>query len=121
MVYTIPQEPVTSSNISARGYDLERNVLAITFKSGDVWHYGSVPAQLAEDFFSAASAGRFYVANIKGKFPAEKMTGPCPKCGDTGVIGIRCTDCGCADYEKEQRPFIEDEKTGERTPIGGRA
>lgn len=118
MAYIIPQEPVESSNIAARGYDLERHVLAVTFKSGAVWHYGSVPTQLAEDFFAAPSAGRFYVANIKGKFSAEKMTGPCPKCGDTGIVGVTCEDCGCADYEKEPRPFIEDER-GARTPIEG--
>jgi len=118
MAYIIPQEPCESSNISSRGYDLERQVLAVTFKSGDVWHYASVPPQLAEDFFNAPSAGRFYGANIKGKFSAEKMTGPCPKCGDVGIVGMPCDDCGCADYEKEPRAFIEDER-GRRTAIGG--
>lgn len=118
MAYIIPQAPVESSNISSRGYDLERQVLAVTFKSGDVWHYGSVPAKLAEEFFAAESAGRFYVANIKGKFSAEKMTGPCSKCGDTGIVGTKCVECGCADYEKEPRAFIEDER-GRRTAIGG--
>lgn len=118
MAYIIEQHPVESSNISALGYDAERSVLALTFKSGDVWHYGSVPYDLAEKLFEAESKGRFYVANIKGKFSAEKMTGPCPKCGDTGIVGTTCEDCGCASYEKEPRPFIENER-GDRTPIGG--
>jgi hypothetical protein len=117
MTYIIPQEPCASSSIKSRGYDLTREVLAITFTNGDVWHYGSIPDHLAEEFFQAESTGRFYAQRIKGKFPAEKMTGPCPKCGDTGLVGLRCTDCGCADYEKEPRPFIENER-GEREPIG---
>jgi len=118
MAYVIPQEPVESSNIAARGYDLERRVLAVTFKSGDIWHYASVPPAKAEEFFAAPSAGRFYKAEIQGKFPAEKMTGPCPKCGDKGRIGETCTDCGTAAYEPTPRPFVEDERGG-RTPIGG--
>lgn len=118
MVYIIEQHPCESSNIAARGYDVERQVLAVTFKSGAAWHYGGVTPELAMEFMQAPSAGRFFVANIKGKFPAEKMTGPCPRCGDTGIVGMKCDDCGCADYEKEPRAFVE-HTNGERTPIGG--
>src|SRR3990167_11311693 len=99
--YIIPQEPVASSNLSAVGYDSQRQVLACTFKSGDVWHYGSVPADLAEQLFEAESKGTFYSAHIKGKFPAEKMTGFCAKCGDKGRVGARCEDCGTALYLRE--------------------
>lgn len=104
-VYEIALMPVdNSSNITGIGYDVERQVLAVTFKSGDLWHYGGVPFELAEQFHAAESKGRFYAANIKSKFSAEKMTGPCPNCGDKGRVGTTCTDCGTALYEKEHRP-----------------
>jgi hypothetical protein len=101
--YVIPQEPVESSNLSAIGYDLERQVLAVTFKGGDIWHYASVTPELAEAFFEAPSKGRFYGANIRSKFAAEKMTGPCNACGDKGRIGEVCTDCGSGNYVREER------------------
>lgn len=104
--YVIPQEPVVSSNLAAIGYDLQRQVLAVTFKSGDVWHYASVPSALAEQLFEADSKGKFFSTHIKGKFSAEKMTGPCEKCGDKGPIGATCTDCGCGTYTRDERqPF----------------
>ena len=101
--YVIPQLPVESSNIASRGYDLERHVLAITFKSGDVWHYGSVPVDLAERFFEASSPGRFYTEQIKGKFAGQKMTGPCKACGAKGPIGTTCEDCGCGPHVEAPR------------------
>lgn len=116
--YIIPQEPVASSNIAARGYDLTRQVLAVTFTSGVVYHYGSVPAAVAEAFFNAESAGKFFAAHIKSKFPGERMTGKCAKCGDIGPKGERCDSCGCAAYETEPRLTIEGERS-EHTTIGG--
>lgn len=101
--YVIPQASVVSSNLAAYGYDAHRQVLAVTFKSGEIWHYGSVSADLAEQFAEAESKGKFFVAHIRGKFPGEKMTGPCPKCGDRGHVGRRCEDCGCAEYAREER------------------
>ena len=101
--YVIPQEPVTSSNLAAVGYDLERKVLACTFRSGDVWHYAGVPQELAQACFEAESKGKFYSLHIKGKFAAEKMTGKCDQCGDKGLIGATCTDCGTGTYAREER------------------
>lgn len=120
MAYVIPQHPVKSSHVKAVGYDAEREVLAVTFKDGHVWHYANITYPFAESFFNSESKGRFYAQQIRGKFPAEKMTGPCPKCGAIGIITNRCEDCGCADYEPDPRAFVE-AKDGSRTPIGGRA
>lgn len=119
MSYVIPQQPVESSHIGALGYDVERSVLAVTFKDGHVWHYADIPFELAERFHDSESKGRFYTQQIRGKFPAEKMTGHCPQCGELGRIGERCTDCGTADVEADPRPFIEDAE-GRRTPVGTR-
>ncbi len=98
MAIQIPLEPVTSTNLDAIGYDLERSILAVRFKSGIVFHYASVPTGAALALFEAESKGRCYSKDIKGKYPGERMTGPCAKCGDEGWIGERCSDCGCGDY-----------------------
>lgn len=100
----IPMEEVESSNLKAIGYDPERSILAIAFKSGAIFHYATVDQALFFEFYNALSKGTFYVENIKGKMPGQKMTGECPKCGDkNGWIGERCTDCGCADYVDTRR------------------
>ncbi len=120
MPYVITQQPVESSHIAALGYDVERQVLAVTFKKdGHVWHYANIPYDVAERFHDSDSKGRFYATQIRGKYPAEKMTGKCPKCDALGFIGACCDDCGCADVEAEPRPFIEN-TDGTRTPVGTR-
>jgi len=113
--YVIPQHEVASSHIAKLGYDVERQVLALTFKDGHVWHYANISYELAESFFNADSKGRFYTQQIRSKFPAEKMTGLCPKCGALGLVGTTCDDCGTAEVERDPRAFVED-KNG-RTPI----
>lgn len=103
-VYTIPEIAVEhSSNIAAYGYDAEKRVLAIRFKSGDLWHYAGISIDLAEQLSVAESKGKFFYANLKGKFSAEKMTGLCPGCGAKGRVGVQCDDCGNALVEKEDR------------------
>lgn len=100
----IPLTEVSSSNIAAYGYDLARKWLDVQFVSGDIWRYPGVSFDLAERFSEAESKGKFFYANIKGKFTdAMKMTGPCPACGDKGWIGDACTDCGTQRYIREER------------------
>lgn len=94
----IPLEPVTSSNIAALGYDPVREQMAVQFVSGHVVHYSQVSLEEATAFYVAESKGKHYAAHVRGKKPAEYMTGPCPKCGDDGWIGETCTDCGTDHY-----------------------
>lgn len=102
--YIIPSEPVESSNIAALGYDGVRRVLAITFKSGDIFHYADVEQDLALALYAAESIGTFYTRHIKGKFTGAKMTGRCPNCGNgPGVLGLTCDDCGTATYAETAR------------------
>ena len=95
----IPLEAITSSNIAAFGYDTEKQILAIEFKSGAIFHYAGINLQLATDLYCAPSRGSFYAKHIRGKFQGRKMTGPCPNCGATGWIGETCTDCGTATFQ----------------------
>jgi hypothetical protein len=101
----IPLEAIESSNLSAFGYDVEKQILAVQFKSGAIFHYAPFPQEQMWEFYNALSKGTYYATHIKGKVHGQKMTGECPKCGDkNGWIGDTCTDCGCAAYEDTRRP-----------------
>lgn len=100
----IPMEAVESSNLSAIGYDQDKHILAIQFKSGATYHYVSVASDQFFEFYNALSKGTYYSENIKGKLPGQKMTGECPKCGaKNGWIGETCADCGCEVYMDTRR------------------
>lgn len=75
-----PQEavtmmPVESSNILAIGYDQPSLNLFVTFKDGNTYRHMGVPEDLWLRFKDAESQGKFYHANIKGKFESEKGKG----------------------------------------------
>lgn len=93
---TIDRLPVDSSNIDSIGYAEDRQILAIAFKSGSIFHYRGVPMGVFEAFGAAPSRGSFFVKEIKGKFSGERMDGLCPKCGVPGLAGEPC-ECGQGD------------------------
>ena len=94
-VYRIPTHPVSSSHIAQIGYDDDKHVLAVVFPNGVIYHYAGVTADQALDLLHAPSIGSFYNQQIKGKFPGQKMTGHCPRCGVQARVGEVCPDCGC--------------------------
>lgn len=57
--------PVTSSNLSAVGYDPASGSLEIAFKKGGVYHYFDVSRPIYEGLVSAPSLGRFFDINVK--------------------------------------------------------
>ena len=95
----IPLEPIASSSLSAIGYNPAKQILAVQFKNGTIFHYAGISLDLAGELGLADSKGSFYAKNIRGKFQAERMTGVCSQCGDEGWIGEECGDCGCSDYQ----------------------
>lgn len=56
---------VSSSTISAVGYDDALNTLAVRFHNGTEYHYFGVPQDVFEAMRSAPSVGRFFDQNIK--------------------------------------------------------
>lgn len=64
---------VSSSNISAIGYDADSQSLEIEFHSGAVYSYSGVPPAEFEGFMDADSKGRYFNANIKNRYPFEKF------------------------------------------------
>lgn len=97
----IPLEPCTSSSLTAYGYDPDTSTLAVQFKNGHEFHYANVPAKLYAAMQQAPSKGKFYGAEIRGHFTAEKVTGACV-CGDIGYLGETCHDCGASQYRRPE-------------------
>lgn len=98
-------EAIESSNLAAIGYDERRQIVAVKFKSGAIFNFGSFPPDRMLEFYGAPSRGKWFAEHIKGgKYPGQKMTGDCPQCGAKhGWIGDRCEDCGCGVYQESKR------------------
>lgn len=62
--------PCTSSAIAAHGFDPATQTMYLKFTSGTVYRYAEVSNDLYAGLQSAESVGRFYGANIKGKYAA---------------------------------------------------
>jgi hypothetical protein len=62
----------SSSNIAAVGYDTDERKLAVEFKGGGTYQYDEVPITTYTDLLTAESMGKFFHANIKGKFECRK-------------------------------------------------
>lgn len=76
----IPRVPVTdalgnpnSSNLRSLGYDDERHVLEVEFRSGETWRYADVPAGLVSRVRTAESPGRVFIRTIRDRFLALRM------------------------------------------------
>lgn len=54
-----------SSQITSIGYDADRKIFEVTFKTGATYHYYSVEPELWEEAQKAESVGKFVAANIK--------------------------------------------------------
>lgn len=65
--------PVTSSRISAIGYDSRSRTLEICFHDKSIYQYQNVPERIFTVFLSVVSKGRFYDGVVKGKFPEKKV------------------------------------------------
>jgi len=61
-----------SGHISSIDYDPETTVLTVWFRTGNTFDYVAVPSDVAADFFAAPSAGKFFNANIRGRYVSTK-------------------------------------------------
>lgn len=62
---------VSSNDISSIGY--EGSTLHICFNSGGLYAYYNVPASVYNGLMSATSHGKYFHANIKGKYGDTKI------------------------------------------------
>lgn len=64
--------PVKSSNIRAVGY--EAGTLEIEFTNGSVHAYSGVPQEVYSAMVGAESVGKYFSANVRGKFESVKVS-----------------------------------------------
>ena len=69
------RNPVTSSNISAIGYDPETRTLEIEFKGGGIYSYEGVTAEKASALLAADSIGSHFHKHIRGIHAHSKVPG----------------------------------------------
>ena len=63
--------PVESSNMMSIGWD--NGILEIEFKGNKVYQYFGVPKEVYTSMMLAESAGKFFHANIKGKYSYDSV------------------------------------------------
>lgn len=71
---SINRIPVTSSNIRSIGYSPDTETLEIEFLSGGIYQYSNVPSNIYDDLMSASSHGGYFAANIKERYPTERIS-----------------------------------------------
>jgi hypothetical protein len=76
MTNSVSFQPVNSSMFDGVAFNEEHWVLSVRFKTGLVLHYQKIPPELYEELMAAESVGKFYNANIKGKFEHLREEAP---------------------------------------------
>ena len=71
-------QSVTSSNISAVGYDGDTETLAVRFKEadgmpGNLYEYHKVPRIVHENLMVAESVGKFFAAHVRPLYNHTKV------------------------------------------------
>jgi len=64
---------VDSTAISDIDYDAERSKLLVRFISGERYIYVGVPGEVHRSFVEADSKGRFFQAEIRGRYPFNRL------------------------------------------------
>lgn len=67
------REAVSSLNLSEIGYDPASETLEVMFHHGGVYQYYNVPFHVYEQLRNAPSIGKFFNAEIKGRFPEARV------------------------------------------------
>ncbi len=67
---------VRSSVLAAVGYDHDRKVLEVRFRTGRIYHYFDVPYAAYEKLLAAPSAGKHFNKVIRPRFRAELVYDP---------------------------------------------
>lgn len=60
--------PVSSSNLSAAGYDPNSSTLIVNFKNGTTYKYLGVPQPIFDALMRAPSKGTYFNDNIKDRY-----------------------------------------------------
>ena len=66
-------QPLQSEALAAAGYDAGRRALLIRFRSGTTYAYLGADAGLLDRLLAAPSKGRFFHAEIDGRYAFERV------------------------------------------------
>ena len=66
-------KPIVSTRIKAIGYYDEDSTLVILFTDNKKYEYNNVPKFMYKDLLINKSPGKYFDANIKGKYSFEKV------------------------------------------------
>jgi hypothetical protein len=69
----IQMQSVSSSNLSAVGYDEETKTLRVLFRTGLTYEYSGVSPKVYDQLLAAESIGQYFHANIRSDFPYSKL------------------------------------------------
>ena len=64
---------VRSAGLRSVGYDERSNMLEVEFINGHVYRYFAVPKANFDALLSSDSAGRYFNANIRERFPTQPV------------------------------------------------
>ena len=65
--------PFDSTAIRDIRYQADRQKLFVTFTNGGAYVYVGVPGEVHRSFVEAESQGRFFVAEIRDRFPYNRL------------------------------------------------
>lgn len=69
---TINHHVTRSTMITEIEYDAEKQLLWLIFGKGGKYEYKDVPKDVYEGLLGAESIGKYFLANVKGRFETEK-------------------------------------------------
>src|SRR4051794_26673490 len=72
--WEFPPEGVSSSNLASVAYDGRRQLMQVTFTSGAVYNYRTVPESEYHALMNSPSKGRYHYRRIRCVFPYEEIT-----------------------------------------------
>lgn len=70
---SVKMNPVSSSNISAVGYDPENQIVHVLFLNGSEYIYKGVPEHEYIGLLNAPSVGSYLHRNYKNVYPYERI------------------------------------------------
>lgn len=65
---SIQRIPVESASVASVGYAVDVRTLEVEFRSGAVYRYFDVPAEIYGGFVVARSKGAYFSSAVKGQF-----------------------------------------------------
>ena len=70
---SVVREAVGSTSLKSVGYDANSKTLEVEFNNGGIYRYFAVPVETHRELMKSGSKGKFFTANIRGKFRFERI------------------------------------------------